>query len=404
MRAGRAGQGAFSVVALVMLMGCSGDPPRGREPVGPPGGGGFGNAPVGGAGRSASAGGSFGNGGGRGGSPAQPPADGGLHPGQTCATASLGVDLLPVHLAFAFDVSGSMGKGDEPWHDKRLKWDPVVLATRTFFEDPASAGLRASLTFFPADGDEDERCVQAAYEQPDVAMTELPSEAFGAAIDAITPESDDDWRGGTPTAFVVRGTHAFLTDYREHNPGRFAIVLVTDGYPQGCDDEDDTIEAVVGEVEAALETEISTYVIGVANPPIDDAPDTVSDLHAIATAGGTEEAFLIDTGDPGQTASAFNAAVDRIRETAISCTLDIPDPPAGRTFDKEKVAVHYRSAGNHTRLIYDAGCAGANSWHYDDPADPRAIELCSSTCDTVQSDAMAALEVEFACEQQLSVD
>ena len=25
---------------------------------------------------------------------------------------------LPVHLAFAFDVSGSMGKGDEPWHDK----------------------------------------------------------------------------------------------------------------------------------------------------------------------------------------------------------------------------------------------------------------------------------------------
>ena len=145
--------------------------------------------------------------------------------------------------------------------------------------------------------------------------------------------------------FVVRGTHAFVEGYREDNPGRFAIVLVTDGYPQGCDDADDTIEAVVSEVEAARATDIATYVIGVANPPIDDAPDTVSDLHAIAEAGGTEQAFLIDTGDPGQTASAFNAAVDRIRETAITCTLDIPDPPDGRTFDKEKVAVHYRSGG-----------------------------------------------------------
>ena len=44
---------------------------------------------------------------------------------------------------------------------------------------------------------------------------------------------------------------------------------MTDGYPQGCDDADDTIEAVVAEVEAARADGIDTYVIGVANPPID---------------------------------------------------------------------------------------------------------------------------------------
>ena len=31
-----------------------------------------------------------------------------------CATVSNGVELQPVHLAFAFDVSGSMGAGDLP--------------------------------------------------------------------------------------------------------------------------------------------------------------------------------------------------------------------------------------------------------------------------------------------------
>src|SRR5690349_19260576 len=35
-----------------------------------------------------------------------------------CATIGATASLEPLHLVFAFDVSGSMGKGDEPWHDK----------------------------------------------------------------------------------------------------------------------------------------------------------------------------------------------------------------------------------------------------------------------------------------------
>ena len=77
----------------------------------------------------------------------------------------------------------------------------------------------------------------------------------------------------------MAGTVGFVLAEREAHPGRYAIVLVTDGYPQGCDDADDEIAAVVAEVEAALEEGITTYVIGVANPPIDGAPDTVTDLQ-----------------------------------------------------------------------------------------------------------------------------
>jgi hypothetical protein len=43
-------------------------------------------------------------------------------------------------------------------------------------------------------------------------MTELPSEAFGEAIAEIEGE---DWRGGTPTRFVVEGTLAFIERSRE---------------------------------------------------------------------------------------------------------------------------------------------------------------------------------------------
>lgn len=364
----------------------------------------FGNAAAGGDGAGGATVTDFGTSGTGSGTAGNPPVvatDG----GQACATAASAAELEPVYLAFAFDVSGSMGKGDEPWHDKSLKWDPVVLATRGFFEDDASAGLTASLTFFPEDGDEDERCVQEAYAEPDVSMTALPSPAFGDAIDAIEPASEGDWRGGTPTAWVMRGTRAFALDHRQDHPGRYAIVLVTDGYPQSCDDADDTIEAVVAEVELARADEIATYVVGVENPPLPDAPDTLSDLHEIAAAGNTGQAFLIDTGDPARTSEAFKQAIDEIRATSISCALAIPEPPDGQTFDKEKVAVRYASGGAQaTSFTYDDSCATASAWHYDDPADPRQIVLCESTCELVQSDPEASFEVEFACERLFSVD
>lgn len=329
--------------------------------------------------------------------PGAVPTSTGPVPTEACVSDNTSAELEPVILAFAFDVSGSMGQGDFPYHDRSLKWDPVVSATKTFFNDPASQGLSASLVFFPV---EDDKCESDSYATPVVPLTALPSIAFSNAIDANTPATEDDWIGGTPTLAVLQGTHGFLQQSIQDNPeARHAIVLVTDGYPQGCDDEVNDIEAVAAFVGSYSDL-LPTYVIGVKNPITEeepDPPDVVTNLNLIAENGGTETAFVIDTGDATQTSADFAAVVEAIRGNSLSCTLVIPPPPSGETLDTELVNVTFTGSAGAVALAYSADCSLENSWHFDDPAAPTTIELCETTCSTVLDDTSANLDVEFGC-------
>jgi hypothetical protein len=255
------------------------------------------------------------------------------------------------------------------------------------------------MTLFPEDGDEDVRCQDSVYVDPDVPPTALPSTAFATVLDVIPTE---DWRGGTPTLHVMRGVFAFVDREIVTTPGRYVVVLVTDGYPSGCDGN--TIQAVADVVSQRAAT-IPTYVIGVANPMISGAPDTTTNLHQVAAAGGTNQALLIDTGDPTRTTAAFKAAIEQIRGgVAISCNLAIPAAPDNRQFDKEKVRVNYASgSGAPTALSYDPDCTGSNGWRYDDPANPKQIVLCPGACTTVQADPNAKLSIDFECERVIDV-
>lgn len=310
-------------------------------------------------------------------------------------TASAETALEPVHLAFAFDVSGSMGKLDFPYHDPKLKWEPVVAATKGFFTDPASANLFASLVFFPIDASDSKRCSADSYASPDVPFTPLPSDAFGSAIDAIAPKTSSDWRGGTPTLAVIEGTVQFVQASMKSDPGaKYAIVLVSDGYPQGCSSADDKIATVVAAVKNASK-DIPTYVIGVANPP--GGPDTVTNLNDIAAAGGSDKAFIIQTGDPEKTTKDFLAAVGVIRKSQLSCDFEIPPPPAGQSFEPAKANVTYASAKSDQALVYDATCKADGSWRFDDETAPTRMVLCDATCESVRADPNATLRVEFGC-------
>ncbi len=362
-----------------------------------------------------------------------------------CKTSSSTTTLRPLVLAFAFDVSGSMGRLDCPFwnHDPKFKWQPVVDATTSFFEDQTISGVRASMTLFPTSA---EQCTEDNYQQPDVAMTTLPSSAFGTVLHAYElevglddygdpmPEWGGPWRGGTPTLAAVRATHAGLLPERATEGTRAALVLVTDGLPAGCGDDIEHLADVIGAVSDARADDVFTYVIGVreptlapgAVPPWEDngervwacksnsgnwlwgyddpttprpAPDNLSNLHTIAAAGGTSRALLIDTGDPAATRVAFRSAIDAIRRQAVPCSVAIPTHPDGTgSFDKDKIDVRWEDGGVLQRLPYDPQCAPGGGWHYDESDPPRNIELCPETCGKVQSSLTLELGVDFLCE------
>jgi len=346
--------------------------------------------------------------------------------GPVCETVSAAAELPPVYLAFAFDVSGSMGQLDQPrwWHDPESKWQPVVEATSAFFEDSSSQGLSASMALFPALEDQ---CESDNYANPEVSMTALPSDAFSDAFsdyedEVGSPLAGGDWRGGTPTQAALTGVGTSLDALRgTEEEAEFAIVLVTDGLPQGCDAD---ISGALQAAEDFYADGLPTYVIGIENPttPPDDLPDgwddwgscdfgdgggdtpctppdTLEALNELARVGGTDAAFLIDTGDPSATERAFRAAIEAIRESSLACTIPMPEnPESGTSFDPDKVDVSVSVDGKKMRLNYDSECEESDSWHYDDEDDPKAIELCESACAELQANPDAELSVDFLCE------
>lgn len=310
--------------------------------------------------------------------------------GGDCEAELVPTDLVPVSLGFAFDVSASMGNFDEPWYDPALKWEPVVSAMKGFFSDQALAGVEASMTFFPASG---AKCETSTYATPDVAPALLPTGAFADAMDAITPQTPDQWRSGTPTFAVAQATLDRLEAQRVADPTtRFAFVLVTDGYPQGCEPPANDI-GVIADLVASHALDIPTYVVGVTNPP--PGPDVVTDLQTIAAAGGSD-AFLVETGDPAQTAAAFSDAVVSIQAALGDCRLALPPPPPGVAFDPTKINVRY----DGEELGYDPECASGVGWRFDDPNAPMHIVLCDDLCDTVQHDPDRELILGFGCERR----
>lgn len=310
-----------------------------------------------------------------------------------CAAQSAASELRQVSLAFLFDVSGSMGSNNRMRFD--TKWVPVVAATEAFFSEGDAAALSASLTFFPRPQSAT-RCTSSAYLVPDVPDTALPSPLFSEAIRGLNYSfGSNNWRTSTPTLAAYSGLVASLASAPSDTLR--AIVMVTDGVPEQCDGADD-IQLVA---DAVRGSGIQTFVIGVANPPGDEVPNNLPNLDLVAQAGGTEQAFIIATGNPAQTQAEFKAVIDDIRGISLACNMAIPLPPVGSVFVPEQVNVIYGSgAANETRLTYDPDCAAPDGWRYDDAASPSSIILCSESCDRAQREVSASLKVEFGCERQ----
>jgi hypothetical protein len=314
-----------------------------------------------------------------------PPARDAACGGETFAGKS-----VPLDIYIMFDQSASMcacmdaGAGqlclESGCNTTRL--DAVRQAIEQFMLEPSSAGIGVGLGLFGQQAIGMTSCDADVYGAPIVTVGALPDRA-GSLSDAL---SSLEPTGETPTGPALRGACAYASDYRASTAQHQVVVLLlTDGRPEApstcrggvgqcCPSLDDAIQAAE---DCRSTAGIRTFVLGVG-PLLDN-------LQQIATAGGTERAYLVQGGDVG---IEVLEALNRIRgDAAIPCELALPDPPSGETLSLDEVNLEHEGAECERTLFSAvasaAECGDEDGWHYDDPAAPSRIRLCPRSCDRV---------------------
>jgi hypothetical protein len=297
-----------------------------------------------------------------------------------CSTTSKKAEKQPVDMVIGLDTSFSMDFDD--------KWINVREALRSFVGNPNYTDLGVGLQFFPLR----KQCSVPDYQSLAVPLA-LQPDARGPIDDQLAAQR---MAGGTPMVPLLQGLSAYLA--ANAKPGRKpVIVLATDGFPDDtCLSSEDgatpnTLDNAVAVAKAALAAtpSVATFVIGVGGE--------LDALDAIAAAGGTTKATLVDTSVNAR--AQFLAALENIRKTAIPCDYDIPSG----AIDPSQTNVTYTTGGTVRQMVYtanEAGCAKAQNgegWYFDNEAAPKKVILCAAVCNVVKQDDQGSVDLVFGC-------
>ena len=336
--------------------------------------------------------------------------------GKQCAADVHAAEGLPLDMFIMMDQSASMNEAV----NGGSKWAVVTGALTSFVQSAKTASLSAGIQYFglPAGGGPtkmpgcaipflcgggfgglafNSSCNVADYANPDVEIAPLP--ANGAKIaTSITnhgPASD------TPTLPALQGAIQHATDWTKAHPGHPTIVvLATDGDPNGCNSTPQNVAAAAA-AGLAQTPKILTFVIGVGA--------SLTSLNGIAAAGGSNQAFIVDTTQDVN--AQFLDALNKIRGAAVlPCAYEIPKPTdATQTINLNSINVAYTpgtgpTAGTQQTLFQvsdKSACAAAKGgWYYDNPAAPTHIQLCDETCAPVTADRGGNVSVLVGCQTQ----
>lgn len=309
-----------------------------------------------------------------------------------CVAQAAAAEGIPLDIYVMFDQSGSMitpsGAG--------TRLDAVRAALTDFVRAPASSGIGIGIGYFGYLPIGQTSCEPSKYRDPAVPIAGLPANADSLirSLQGVKPV------GETPTAAAIRGACDYASEWKNSHTDRITVMLlITDGVPEapvtsqqpgGCNPTlEDAIEAT--QSCNADKGGMQTYVIGVG--------PSLSNLDGIASAGGTEKAYLVEGGDVGgKVLEALNA----IRGAAqIPCEMKIPPPPNGQTLNHDRVNIVFIDGKDATHDLYKvddaASCGDGDGWYYDDPAAPATIRLCERSCALVKGDVKGRLEVAFGC-------
>jgi hypothetical protein len=314
--------------------------------------------------------------------------------GQMCTGAQYESETIPLDIHILFDQTGSMCNCVDPVIEggpcpdptcRKTRLDAVREAMGQFLNDPQSLGIQASISYFGYQPLGQVNCDPATYVAPAVGMGALPGNASAimSSLNAVTPI------GETPTGAAIRGACTYAKEWKTQHPGEQTVILMlTDGKPEApasCSPAStnpccSTIN-LADAVDAATTCRngspgIQTYVLGVG--PL------LGNLNDIAAGGGTDQAYLVESGD---VSAQVLAALNAIRGKALPCEYQLPKPPPDQVLAFNKVNVAYANAlceGNIYYYVETADQCGANgAWYYDNPTAPTKVSLCPAACQQV---------------------
>jgi hypothetical protein len=393
-----------------LVLACGGSSSNGTDP-GSGGSSGSGNGNGNGNGGSGGPGGTLGGGNG-GGGPSSADA--------ACAATSSKGQQAPLDIFIMLDQSGSM---TDPVATGGDKWSAITGALTSFVGSPQN-GVSVGIGYFGIPGGGGGGCVDGAtcttdadcnggtcrttkhtcrcgttgggdscnaadYAKPDVEIAALPGvgSKITASIAAHSPSTE------TPTAPALQGAIQHATDWAKAHTGDVTIVVfATDGDPTECTPQDIPSISQIAAAGVSGTPKILTFVIGVGT--------STSNLNAIAQGGGTNAAFIVDTG--GNAQQQFLDALNKIRGSALGCNYQIPLPTTG-SIDYGSINVQYTPGNGGAPVtipkVSDKGSCPANgeAWYYDNNNAPTQIVLCDATCNTILGDKGGEVDVLVGC-------
>jgi hypothetical protein len=95
-----------------------------------------------------------------------------------------------------------------------------------------------------------------------------------------------------------------------------------------------------------------------------------------------------------------------ITASGLDCAWDIPAPPTGQTFNRDRVNIQYATQGAAPRalgrVMNEGACGMRSGWYYDNPSNPTRIHACPTTCGELQNELQAKIDVLFGCDTMLA--
>lgn len=330
-----------------------------------------------------------------------------------CAATSPRTESLPAVLQLVVDVSGSMNQST-PTTFGLTKW----VVTRDALE-AAVAALPSStalgLLLFPNRTTSPSTTARAPSECLRVDAR-VPVRALGAAdspqrkllSDSLLLATVD---GNTPTHDAY--TYALNQGLRASTlPGARAMLLVTDGAPTlslGCIGLG-TVSApaptapIIEAIARARALGVRTFVIG--SPGSEATVETGIDarpwLSAAARAGGTgafdctdepHDFCHVDLTQSRDFSAALRQALQQIAREVVECSFELPPAPDDDPVDRVRVSVIYRDPSGDV-LLRDEEQEHCEEGYR---TEGDQVVLCSRTCQALQSDAAASIELLRHC-------